>query len=184
MAHLVGLFERGGSYYLRVVLPQHHHLRSHYRSGKVVLSLGKCSYRDASRIGTQKRAEVLWGGKSPSLVPTGQVEAQPSQHQIPTLTGVKPPLSLRKVFELWIKSSPKSADAIAACARALKLFEEHTANWGLMPRLKLHTPCLSMQQGYISNLAQVHSGRHWLAGLRKWRRHCCKLLFGSRYFSR
>ena len=63
MAHLIGLFERGGSYYLRVVLPQHHHLRSHYRSGKVVLSLGKCSYRDAIKIGTQKGAEVLWGGK-------------------------------------------------------------------------------------------------------------------------
>ena len=128
MAHLVGLFERGGSYYLRVVLPQHHPLRNRYSSGKVVQSLGKCSYREAIRIGTQKRAEVLWGGKCPSLAPTGQVEPQPSQHQIPAFTGVKPPLPLRKVYELWIKSSPKSADAIAACARALKLFEEHSGN--------------------------------------------------------
>jgi hypothetical protein len=88
MAHFVGLFERGGSYYLRVVLPQHHHLSNHYRSGKVVLSLGKCSYRDAIRIGTQTRAEVLWGGKSPSLAPTGQVEPQPSQHQTPAFIGV------------------------------------------------------------------------------------------------
>ena len=128
MAHLVGLFERGGSYYLRIVLPQHHQLRSHYRSGKVVLSLGNCSYREAIRIGTQKRAEVLWGVKSPSLAPIGQVEPQQSQQKIPTLNGMKPPMSLRKVYELWIKSSPKSADAIASCARALKLFEEHSGN--------------------------------------------------------
>lgn len=128
MAHLIGLFERGGSYYLRVVLPQHHPLRSRYRSGKVVQSLGKCSYRDAIRIGTQKRAEVLWGIKSPSLAPTGHVEQQSSQSLIPTLTGVTPSVSLRKVYELWTKSSPKSADAVASCARALKLFEEHTSN--------------------------------------------------------
>ena len=128
MAHLIGLFERGGSYYLRVVLPQHHPLRSRYRSGKVVQSLGKCSYRDAMRIGTQKRAEVLWGSKSPGLAPTGQVEPQPNQPPILTLTGLKPSVSLREVYELWIKSSPKSADAVASCARALKLFEEHTGN--------------------------------------------------------
>jgi hypothetical protein len=112
MAHLIGLFERGGSYYLRVVLPQHHPLRSRYRSGKVVQSLGKCSYRDAMRIGTQKRAEVLWGSKSPGLAPTGQVEPQPNQPPILTLTGLKPSVSLREVYELWIKSSPKSADAV------------------------------------------------------------------------
>lgn len=46
MAHLIGLFERGGSCYLRFVLPQQHPFRSRYRSGKVVTSLGKCSYRD------------------------------------------------------------------------------------------------------------------------------------------
>jgi len=114
MAHLIGLFERGGSYYLRVVLPQHHHLRSHYRSGKVVLSLGKCSYRDAIRIGTQKRAVVLWGGKSPSLAPTGQVEPQPSQHQTPALTEVKPPLSLRKV---WHWAALQQIDGDLSCGQ-------------------------------------------------------------------
>lgn len=48
MAHLIGLFERGGSYYLRVVL--HHPPISRYRSGKVVPSMGECTYRDALRI--------------------------------------------------------------------------------------------------------------------------------------
>jgi integrase len=128
MAHLIGLFERGGSYYLRVVLPQHHPLRNLYRSGKVVQSLGKCSYREAIRIGTQKRAEVLWGSKSPSLATASHIDLKPSQPPIPKLTEVKPSASLREVYELWIKSSPKSADTVASCGRALKLFEEYSGN--------------------------------------------------------
>jgi integrase len=47
-------------------------------------------------------------------------------------------MSLRKVYELWIKSSPKSADAIASCARALKLFEEHTDNPHLSQLTRAH----------------------------------------------
>lgn len=128
MAHLIGLFERGGSYYLRVVLPQHHPLRSRYRSGKVVQSLGKCSYREALRIGTQRRAEVLWGSRPLTHAPVGQIEPPPSQPPAPVPVEVKPSVSMREVYDRWIKSSPKSADAIACCGRALKLFEEHTRN--------------------------------------------------------
>ena len=130
MAHLIGLFERGGSYYLRVVLPQHHPLRSRYRSGKVVQSLGKCSYRDALRIGTQRRAEVLWGSRLLTHEPVGHIEPSPSQLHAPAPVPVevKPSVSMREVYDRWIKSSPKSADAIACCGRALKLFEEHTGN--------------------------------------------------------
>lgn len=169
MAHLIGLFERGGSYYLRVVLPQHHHLRSHYRSGKVVLSLGKCNYRDAIKIGTQKRAEVLWGGKSPSLVSTGQVEPQQSQQQIPALTGVKPPLSLQKVYELWIKSSPKSADAIAACARALKLFEEHTGNPHLSQLTRAHGDQFRAKLRELPTTSKTARDRfNWIKSLLKY----------------
>ena len=126
MAHLIGLFERGGSYYLRVVLPQHHPLRSLYRSGKVVQSLGKCSFRDALRIGTQRRAEVLWGSLPPSLAKTGNYDPAQSQPTNFTPTRVTHSVSMRRVYELWINSSPKSADTVASCARALKLFEEHT----------------------------------------------------------
>lgn len=128
MAHLIGLFERGGSYYLRVVLPQHHPLRGLYRSGKVVQSLGKCSFRDALRIGTQRRAEVLWGSLPPSLAKTSNYDPASSQPTNFTPTGVTRSVSMRRVYELWINSSPKSADTVAACARALKLFEEHTGN--------------------------------------------------------
>lgn len=128
MAHLIGLFERGGSYYLRVVLPQHHPLRSRYRSGKVVQSLGKCSYRDALRIGTQRRAEVLWGSRSLTHAPVDPIEPPPSQPPAPVPAEVKSHVSMREVYSLWTKSNPKSADAIACCGRALKLFEEHTGN--------------------------------------------------------
>ena len=130
MAHLIGLFERGGSYYLRVVLPQHHPLRSRYRSGKVVQSLGKCSYRDALRIGTQRRAEVLWGSRLLTHEPVGHIEPSPSRPHAPAPVPVevKPSVTMREVYDRWIKSSPKSADAIACCGRALKLFEEHTGN--------------------------------------------------------
>lgn len=122
MANLTGLFERGGSYYLRVVLPQHHPLKSRYQSGKLVQSLGKCSYREAVRRGTLMRSEVLYGSVIPDTAPA---QVPPSA---PTSDEEMPSVSLREVYDLWMKSSPKSADAVASCARALKLFEEHTEN--------------------------------------------------------
>lgn len=128
MAHLIGLFERGGSYYLRVVLPEHHPLRNRYRSGKVIQSLGKCSYREALKIGTQRRAEVLWGSRPLTHAPVGRIDPPPIHTTTLALTEVKPYVSMRDVYDFWIKSSPKSSDAVASCARALKLFEEHTGN--------------------------------------------------------
>lgn len=128
MAHLIGLFERGGSYYLRVVLPQHHPLRSHYSSGRVVHSLGKSSYRDALRLGTLRRAEVLWGSDPMAHTKTAHSEASPSPELVPAPIKATASVSMRDVYDLWVKSRPKSADAIACCGRALKLFEEHTEN--------------------------------------------------------
>jgi hypothetical protein len=47
MTTLTGLFSRGPSFYLRVVLPDGHAAHRQYRSGRVVLSLGACSRREA-----------------------------------------------------------------------------------------------------------------------------------------
>ncbi len=56
-----GLFKRGSSYYLRIVLPKHHTLHGKYAKGNSVRTLGACSHREAVRRGTIKRAEVLAG---------------------------------------------------------------------------------------------------------------------------
>ena len=57
MAGLTGLFHRGSSYYIQVVLPADHPLASKYKNGKYVSSLGHCSYREAVLRGTIRRAE-------------------------------------------------------------------------------------------------------------------------------
>ncbi len=46
-ARLTGLFQRGSSSYLRVVLPQDHPFQTKYKNVKFVQSLGFCSYREA-----------------------------------------------------------------------------------------------------------------------------------------
>lgn len=125
MAHLTGLFARGGAYYLRVVLPLHHPLLNRYKSGKVVSSLGRCSHREAIRLGMIKRAEILWGE---SLHPKRiDIATDIKLHQRATPDTVKLEL-LRDVYDLWVKASRRTADSIAACNRAVKLFEQHTHN--------------------------------------------------------
>ena len=124
MAHLTGLFARGGAYYLRVVLPLHHPLLDRYKSGKVVSSLGRCSHREAIRLGTIKRAEILWGESfHPKRV---DIATDIKLYQRATPDTVK--LVLRDVYDLWVKASRRTADSIAACNRAVKLFEQHTHN--------------------------------------------------------
>lgn len=56
MAGLTGLFKRGGSFYLRIVLPKHHPLLGKYANGHYVQTLGACSHSEAVRRGTIKRA--------------------------------------------------------------------------------------------------------------------------------
>lgn len=55
---VTGLFRRGGSYYLKVVLPQNHPLKHRYRNGRYVVTLGQCSFIEANHTGTVKRAEA------------------------------------------------------------------------------------------------------------------------------
>jgi len=76
MAVLTGLFQRGSTYYLRVVLPKNHPLKSKYKNGEFVTSLGRCSHRVAATLGTIKRAEVL-GGQSVAV--TAKVLGIPNQ---------------------------------------------------------------------------------------------------------
>ena len=73
MARLTGLFQRGGSYYLRIVLPNDHPLRDTYRNGRYVQTLGPSGYREAILNGTRKRAEVLAGYKVPQSQPGAAV---------------------------------------------------------------------------------------------------------------
>lgn len=120
MAGLTGLFQRGSSYYMRVVLPPHHPLQAKYKNGTFVTSLGHCSHREAVKSGTIKRAEVLFGAIRPDILPTPcvvqQVDTQPKGH------------TLRDIHGLWTPSKVRSKDTISACLRAVCLYEEFTGN--------------------------------------------------------
>lgn len=122
MASLTGLFRRGGSYYLRVMLPTNHPLSFRYNSGKIVCSLGKCSYKDALRIGTQKRAELLWNFGTSTTVDY-QTNTAHTQDVALHSTAPKTHITLRHVFTQWKTASKRSADTISSANRSLTLFE-------------------------------------------------------------
>ena len=115
MANSNGIFKRGSSHYLRVVLPKTHQLINTYKSGKVIVSLGACSYREALTAGAIKRAQIL------------EADEPIAKNSVPTS---RPPsvYYLRDIYERWVKSKPRSSDAINTCMRALLLYEEHTEN--------------------------------------------------------
>ena len=120
MAQLTGLFQRGGSYYIRIVLPSEHPLNSHHTNGRLVHSLGPCSHKTAVIKGTVKRAEIL-GNYAGHHVAPQQVLGTPTPPKIK-------PIYLREVYGRWLQGIPRSADTSACCERALKLFEEQTGN--------------------------------------------------------
>lgn len=120
VARLTGLFQRGGAYYIRVILPANHPLHDRYRSGKVIQTLGSCSHKEAVLKGTAKRAEILCGLKLTESEP-----AEPIIAVVPATTTCSPApvLTLRNVFDRWAKAERRTADTLAACERALKLYE-------------------------------------------------------------
>ena len=59
MAKLTGLFQRGSSYYLQVVLPQDHPLRTKYKNGKYVVSLAGCGNTDRKKWGIAPQQRVV-----------------------------------------------------------------------------------------------------------------------------
>lgn len=120
MAALTGLFLRGSTYYIRVVLPLHHPLKHKYKSGDFVASLGCSSYREAALRGTIKRAEVLLGG-TPLTTHATPLAPPPCPASVPGI-------HLREVHSAWKTSKARSEDTISACLRAVALFEEFTAN--------------------------------------------------------
>lgn len=117
MAVLTGLFQRGSTFYLRIVLPQNHPLRSKYKNGEFVTALGRCSRREAATLGTIKRAEVLGclgitaistPAEATELPPTGPV--------------------LRDIYNRWKASKSRSPDSLNNCYRSIILYEEFTGN--------------------------------------------------------
>lgn len=130
MTTLAGLFSRGPSYYLRVVLPDGHPATHQYRSGRIVLSLGACSQREAISKGIMLRAEILRGEVGPRrAVPAAQSTPAPAALPSPPSAMCTPsPIYLRDVFDRWVEAKPRSADTVAACKRALALFEEQTGD--------------------------------------------------------
>lgn len=117
MAGLTGLFMRGSSYYIQVVLPVDHPLQNTAKNGKIVRSLGCMTHREALRLGTMKRAEILANVTSDTY--TGPYPAV-----MPVNSGVY----LSQVHQHWKESKTRSNDTVNACLRAVKLFEEFSGN--------------------------------------------------------
>ena len=116
MAGLTGLFRRGSTYYMRVVLPLDHPLRAERPTGRIVISLGTSNYREAICFGTAKRAEILMGAMQTSATNT-PLPACPQ--------GISSPaLSLRDLHMRWQAANQTSEDSSRACLRAVSLFEE------------------------------------------------------------
>ena len=104
MANLTGLFRRGGSCYIRIVLPLRHPLTHKYRNGRMVQTFGACGHCEAVLRGTVERAEVLSGWIGAIAAPVPQVI---DSNQANSTT-------LRDVYGKWAVSEPWSADSKAA----------------------------------------------------------------------
>ena len=121
MAGLTGLFRRGTTYYMRVVLPLDHPLRAERPTGRIVISLGSSNYREALSKGYAKRAEIL-GGATYETVPTASPLA-PRIHNVGS-----PTLTLQELHLRWQAANQTSEDSSRACLRAIHLFEEFSGN--------------------------------------------------------
>lgn len=129
MAVLTGLFQRGSTYYLRVVLPKNHPLKSKYKNGEFVTSLGRFSRRAATTLGTIKRAEVLGGHTVAAISSPVEVIEQPPTGPV-----------LRDIYNRWKASKPRSTDSLNNCLRSVTYYEEFTGN----PPITM----LTREQGY------------------------------------
>ena len=125
-ARTTGLFRRGSAYYLRVLLPADHPLRTRYPNGRVVQSLGAQDHRSASRLALVKRAEILAAVPEATTdwtepAPGAPLPAAPVAYSRVALT-------LSDVYCRWARSKRRSSDTVAACQRALKLYAHHTGD--------------------------------------------------------
>ncbi|MCF8170602.1 MAG: phage integrase SAM-like domain-containing protein, partial [Methylotenera sp.] len=120
MAGLTGLFRRGSTYYMRVVLPLDHPMRIERPSGRIVISLGSSNYREAICFGTAKRAEILMGAMQTSATNT----PLPARPQVIS----SPAMSLMDLHMRWQAANRTSDDSSRACLRAIRLFEEFSGS--------------------------------------------------------
>lgn len=125
MPKIPGLFLRGSTFYLRIVLPINHPLRLQYPSGRIVHALGVLGRKEASTKALLKRANVLG-----TLKPNAEAAATPTPivAALPSPSVNAPALKLRHVFRRWCQVKHRPADSIAACERAVKLFEAQTGD--------------------------------------------------------
>ena len=117
MAGLTGLFRRGTTYYMRVVLPLDHPLRAERPTGRIVISLGSSNYREALSKGYAKRAEILVGAIHETV--STESSLAPRTHHVGS-----PTLTLQELHLRWQASKHTSEDSSRACLRAINLFEE------------------------------------------------------------
>lgn len=135
MATLPGLFQRGGVWWLRVMVPIDLRPAVGGRD-KVVRSLNTPDRRQASRLALTRRAALLSAFEDGSLDSVRESKASPPL--LPASTDVPPAAAqppapagkvtdsgrgLRDVFTLWKTSKKRTDDAISACTRALEAFE-------------------------------------------------------------
>jgi integrase len=128
MAKLPGLFRRGSTFYLRVVIPLD--LRGLYGTTKIIRSLGTRDASEAKHTGAKHRAEALHAFAR-ELGHCQKRAVFPWSIQQQGAVTVRPPLersgqlvTLRDVHSRWQVSARRSRDSINACLRAVQLFEE------------------------------------------------------------
>lgn len=148
MQRLPGLFQRGGVWWLRVMVPMDLRLSLDGRT-KVVRSLNTRDRRQASRLALLQRAALLsafehgqldsvrhhWRcDPRPPAVPAASraAAAQVTSHEADLPEGFVRPASsttvhvhrtLRDVYDKWAAMSEGGIDAKRSCARALSLYE-------------------------------------------------------------
>ncbi len=115
MAGLTGLFRRGTTYHVRVVLPVDHPLRAERPTGSVVVSLGVSGYRDAMARGIAERAEIIAGSTIESV-------RHPSPRHATRHPNI-PPVRLRDLHQRWVAAKAVSEESSRTRLRAVGLFE-------------------------------------------------------------
>ena len=108
MKNIAGLFKRGNSYYVRIVLPKDHPLILKHSNGRYIKSLGSGNLKEAKQLALIKRAEILG-----NYVALGKNSA---------------PIFIRDLFDRWAVASPRSNDTKLTCERSVKLFEKFFGN--------------------------------------------------------
>lgn len=114
MSKVLGLQLRGGSWYVRIVLPKGHPLLARYASGSVVKSLGACTKPRATERAIAMRAEVISG----SILERHLVTLAPITHPLPVVT------TLMELYSRWAAFKVRSKDTLQACLRVVKMMEE------------------------------------------------------------